>query len=82
MNISEEQIAWKKDFVLTWDHFKGEHKQEFKGGYYSGFKIAQDSGSEIINTSSKTKFKFTDINVMAIFLPKLTWVNKEWLGHT
>ena len=81
MTETDERIRWKKDFVLTWDHFKGIYKSQFKGDFYTGFKISHDSGSEILETSSRTKFKFTDVNVMAVFLPKLSWVNREWLEH-
>jgi len=81
LSDTDNEIEWKKDYLLKWSDFRG--TPNFNNPYTASSGTAIDCKYEIklIKTKSKLKFKFKKCEMIAMFVRTESWVKQEILDR-
>ncbi len=82
MNVSQEEIFWNKDRLLTWDDFKGEPVQDYPHDAHSGVGWDYSYDTDIIPTRGGSfKFQFKQIRLLSRFSLE-SWAKKDKISES
>ena len=71
------RIAWSKDFFLKWSDYLAVPDPLSKFGALTRTTISQESRFFLHKTSSRFKFKISNIKLTAVFIPSISWVKES-----
>ena len=70
------RITWSKDFFLKWSDYQAVPDPTSRFDAQTRTTISQESRFYLHKTSSKFKFKISNIKLTAVFIPSISWVKE------
>jgi hypothetical protein len=76
-NPEHPVIIWNKTQILKWSDFKKKFDPKAKASANSAIGFESKPLIEHVKTRGKFKFKITDMQLHAVFIPDFSWVKKN-----